>query len=98
MQVSALINTMGREAEHVLKSFTLAEGDDSKIGVILAKVDEHFVLKRNIIHERARFHKGIKTKERWSNRSYEAFMNQLNTVILEPVGVSTYGIGLSLES
>ena len=55
---------MGREAEHVLKSFTLAEGDDSKIGVILAKVDEHFVLKRNIIHERARFHKGIKTKER----------------------------------
>ena len=56
MQVSALIYTMGRETEHVLKSITLAEGDDSKIGVILAKVDEHFVLKRNIIHERARFH------------------------------------------
>ena len=89
MQVSALINTMGREAEHVLKSFTLAEGVDSKIGVILAKVDEHFVLKRNIIHERARFHKGIKTKERWSNRSYEAFMNQLNTVILEPGSAHT---------
>ena len=39
MQVSALIYTMGREAEHVLKSFTLVEEDDSKIGVILAKVD-----------------------------------------------------------
>ena len=75
MQVSALIYTMGREAEHVLKSFTLVEEDDSKIGVILAKVDEHFVLKRHIIHKRARFHKGIKTKERWSNRSYEASMN-----------------------
>ena len=75
MQVSALIYTMGIEPEHVLKSFTLAEEDDSKIGVILAKVDEHFVLKRNIIHERARFHKGIKTKERRSNRSYEASMN-----------------------
>ena len=37
MHVSALIYTMGREAQHVLKSFTLAEGDDSKIGVILAK-------------------------------------------------------------
>ena len=70
MQVSALIYTMGREAEHVLKSFTLVEEDDSKIGV-----DEHFVLKRHIIHKRARFHKGIKTKERWSNRSYEASMN-----------------------
>ena len=56
MQVSALIYTMGRETEHVLKSFTLAEGDDSQIGVILAKVDEHFVLKRKIIQERARFH------------------------------------------
>ena len=56
MQVIALIYTMRRETEHVLKSFTLAEGDDSKIGAILPKVDEHFVLKRNIIHERARFH------------------------------------------
>ena len=56
MHVSALIYTMGREAQHVLKSFTLAEGDDSKMGVILAKVDEHFVLKRNIIHERVHFH------------------------------------------
>ena len=37
VHVSALIYTMGREAQHVLKSFTLAEGDDSKIGVILAK-------------------------------------------------------------
>ena len=53
MLVSAFIYTMGREAEHVFKSFTLVEGDDAKIDVILAKFDEHFVPKRNIIHERA---------------------------------------------
>jgi len=47
---------MGREAEHVYKSLTLAEGDDAKFDVILAKFDEHFVPKRNIIHERALFH------------------------------------------
>ena len=59
VQVSALIYTMGREAEHVYKSFTLADGDDAKFDVILAKFDEHFVPKRNIIHERARFHQRI---------------------------------------
>ena len=46
VQVSALIYTMGREAEHVFKSFTLAEGDDAKIYVVLAKFNEHFVLKK----------------------------------------------------
>ena len=51
MQVSALIYSMGREAEHVFKSFTLAEGDDAKIDVILAKFEEYFALKRNIFHE-----------------------------------------------
>ena len=56
MQVSALVYTMGREAEHVYKSFTLADGDDAKFDVMLAKFDEHFVPKRNVIHERARFH------------------------------------------
>ena len=56
MQVSALIYTMGRKAEHVYKSFTLAEEMMQKFDVILAKFDEHFVSKGNIIHERARFH------------------------------------------
>ena len=56
VQVSALVYTMGREAEHVYKSFTLAEEDEKKFDGILAKFDEHFVPKRNVIHERALFH------------------------------------------
>ena len=56
VQVSALIYTMGREAEHVYKSFTLEEGDEAKFDVILAKFDGHFVPKRNTIHERARLY------------------------------------------
>ena len=56
VQVSALIYTMGRKAEHVYKSFTLADRDDTKFDVILAKFDEHFVSKGNTIHERARFY------------------------------------------
>ena len=87
MQVSVLIYTMGREAGHVFKSFTLAEGDDAKIGVIFAKSNDHFVPKRNIIHEPARFHQRNQNKGK-----------TVESVILRPVGISTYGIGLSLES
>ena len=56
VQVSALIYRMGKEAEHMYKSFTLEKGDEAKFDVILAKIDGHFLLKRNTIHERARFH------------------------------------------
>ena len=63
VKVSALIYTMRREAEHVYKSFTLAEGDNAKFDVILAKYDENFVPKRNIIHERARFHQRNQKQE-----------------------------------
>ena len=73
VQVSALIYTMEREAEHVLKSFTLAEGDDAKIDVILAKFNEHFVLKRNIIHERAHFHQSNQNQR----ETVESFVRSL---------------------
>ena len=70
VQVSALIYTMGREAEHVYKSFTLADGDDAKFHV---KFDEHFVPKRNIIHEWARFHQRIQKQ----GETVESFVQSL---------------------
>ena len=48
MQVSALIYTIGREAEPVLY---LEEGDEGKFDLILAKFDGHFVPKQNTIYE-----------------------------------------------
>ena len=73
VQVSVLIYTMEREAEHVFKSLTLAEGDNAKIDVILAKFNEHFVLKRNIIHERARFHQSNQNQR----ETVESFVRSL---------------------
>ena len=73
VQVSALIYTMGREAEHVYKSCTLADGDDAKIDMILPKFDEHIVPKWNIIHERSRFHQRIQ-KQR---ETVESFVRSL---------------------
>ena len=38
VQVIALIYTMGREVEHVYKSFTFAEGDDAKFDVFFCEI------------------------------------------------------------
>ena len=43
IQVSAFVYTMEREAGYLYKSFTLAEGDEKKFDVILAKFDEQFI-------------------------------------------------------
>ena len=48
---------MGPEAEQVYKSFALMEDDEAEdYDYVLGLFDEHFVPKRNVIFERARFH------------------------------------------
>ena len=56
-QVSNFIYHMGPEADKILAQFQMPEADKKKINPVLAKFDEYFVPKRNIIHERAQFHK-----------------------------------------
>ena len=59
LQINALNYTMGKEAEHVFKAFTFAEGDEEKYAKVIEKFEEHFVPKKNIIHERACFHRRV---------------------------------------
>jgi len=73
LQINALIYTMGKEAEHVFKVFTFAEGDEKKYAKITEKFDEHFVPKRNIIHERACFHRRVQRE----GEMVEAFIRNL---------------------
>ena len=63
---------MGREAEHVYKSFTLEE-DEAKFDGILAKFNGHFVPKRNTIHERAGFYQ----RNQKQGESVESFVRSL---------------------
>lgn len=52
MQVNALMYSMGPEFEHIVKSFTFTNmGDGDKYETVLAKFDEYFIPKRNIIYE-----------------------------------------------
>ena len=74
VQISALIYAMGREAEHIFKSFVFDNEDDKKdYEIVLEKYDEYFVPKRNIIHERAKFHQ----RSQKSGETVETFVRSL---------------------
>ena len=54
-QVNALIYSMGDTADDLLLSFDLSEADRKKYKPIKDKFDSHFVIKKNVIYERAKF-------------------------------------------
>ena len=65
---------MGPEAEHVFKSFVYADTESAdKYEDVMNKIDGHFVPKRNVIFERAKFHSKVQT----AGESVEAFIQQL---------------------
>ena len=47
---------MGDEADDILKSFHLSDGDSKKYKTVKEKFDEYFIRWRNVIYERAKFY------------------------------------------
>nr|XP_042908526.1 uncharacterized protein K02A2.6-like [Parasteatoda tepidariorum] len=58
-QVDALIYVMGDKAEDIFLSLSISEEDKKKFQEVLNSFDTHFVVKRNIIFERAQFNRRI---------------------------------------
>ena len=54
-QVNSLVYSMGDQADDILRSFNLSEEDSKKYTVVKEKFDSHFVKRKNIIFERAKF-------------------------------------------
>lgn len=81
VQVNTLLYAMGREAEAIYDSFVYDDGgedeEESKpeldYDTVIAKFSDHFVPKRNVIHERACFHK----RAQKPGESVEAFVRSL---------------------
>ena len=55
VQVNTLLYSMGDEADDILRSFKLSSDELKKYDTVKAKFDQHFVKKRNVIFERAKF-------------------------------------------
>ena len=75
--INALIYTMGKEAEHILKVFTFGEGNEKKFAKVIQKFDDHFIPKKNITHERACFHRQVQKE----GETVEAFIQNLYELV-----------------
>lgn len=74
VQVNSLLYAMGKDAEPVFSTFTFTEQQEANyFDTVMAEFDEHFVPKRNVIHERACFHR----RSQQSGESVEAFVRNL---------------------
>jgi hypothetical protein len=54
-QINTLVYLMGEQAEDLLNSFKLSEADGKKYETVKKRFEDHFVLKKNVIFERAKF-------------------------------------------
>lgn len=80
VQVSSLIYALGQEADRIFTSFTFAPhvppaaDPRNDFDGVLAKFDEHFIPKRNVIHERAKFY----GRKQQVGESVEEFLRSLH--------------------
>ena len=56
-QVNSLIYSMGPEADDIFASFELNDENKKKYAKVKEKFDNHFIVRRNVIFERAKFNK-----------------------------------------
>ncbi|XP_056142138.1 uncharacterized protein pogzb [Lampris incognitus] len=60
VQVSTLLYSLGKKAEQVYKTFTFgADEKEDDYETVLQKLENYFVPKVNVIHQRAKFHQRI---------------------------------------
>ena len=64
LQINIMIYCIGDEADAIVKSFTFAERDEKKYAKVKEKFDQHFIIKRNVIFERAKFNMRLKQEPR----------------------------------
>ena len=72
-QVNTLIYTMGDKADDILSSFGLSEDDQKKFSVVKDKFENHFVKRRNVIFERAKFN----SRKQLQDETADSFITDL---------------------
>ena len=72
--VNALIYTMGDEADDIITSFDLNEVDMKSYETVKNKFESHFIAKRNVIFERAKFNVRVQTED----KLVESFITDLH--------------------
>ena len=101
-QVNTLIYSMGDEADDILAALKLTTDERKSYKTVKEKLDNHFVIKRNVIYERAKFNMRMQrngepvdnfiTDSAWQNIvDLETFMmNSLGTELLWDYQIEAY--------
>eukprot|EP00795_Rhopilema_esculentum_P016658 gene16658-8096_t len=63
-QVNTLFYYMGDDADDILQSFGMSEADKKKYSTVKQKFEGHFIIKRTVIFERARFNMRVQCEDR----------------------------------
>ena len=69
-QVNTLLYTMGSKSDDIMPTFGLSAEDAAKYDVVKDKFDKHFVKRRNVIYERAKFNR----RKQESGESVDTFI------------------------
>ena len=75
--MNTIIYYMGNKADDVLRTFQLSEKEQKQYATVKQKFDNHFVKKRNVIIERAKFN----LWKQESRESVEAFIINLYVLV-----------------
>ena len=75
-QINMLICPMGDQADDILTSFRLSTTQLKQYHTVKTKFDEHFVLRRNVIFERAKFNR----RHQEEGETVDTFITALNAL------------------
>lgn len=73
-QVNTLVYSMGEEADDIMVSFGLTADDAKQYELVKNRFESHFIVKRNIIFERAKFN----LRSQQEGESVETFITDLH--------------------
>ena len=72
-QANTLIYTMGAEADDIIQSLGISEAEQKKYDIVKQKLEHFFIIKRNVIFERAKF----KLQSQQESEPVETFITDL---------------------
>ena len=75
-QTATFIYSMGEDADDIFSTFPLTAEDRKVYNTVISKFESNFIIKRNVIFERAKFNQRIQQE----NEPVDAFITDLHTL------------------
>ena len=75
-QIATFIYSMGEDADDIFSTLPLTAKERKVYNTVISKFESHFIIKRNVIFERAKFNQRIQQE----NEPVDAFITDLHTL------------------